>query len=98
MKNLICIFLFLGGCATIPTQNEFYHRFAVKPSIIEQDLGNGQKRETVTNPYDVTIIVDVDCDNEQMRRQYTIKNGRTVSFDTTSDTDHNCSPISWVVK
>ena len=98
MKNLIYIFLFLSGCATIPTENEFYHRFSTKPVIVEKSLGNGEWLETLPNPYEVPIVATVDCDNEQKQRTITVKSNSEISFHTKSDTDHNCSVLHWEVK
>lgn len=95
MKRSIYICLFLGGCASFPSENEFYHRFAVKPSIVEHDLGNGQRQEDVVNPYEVPIVASVDCDNEMGKRTITIKSNSTSTFKTVSNTDHNCSIVQW---
>lgn len=98
MKKAIYICLFLAGCAIVPSQNEFYHRFAMKPSVTEKDLGNGNKRETVNNPYEVPIIVTVDCDNEQLQRKIHVNSNAVASFYTASDIDYNCSIFQWVVE
>lgn len=99
MKNTLYLCLFLGGCATFSnSQNDFYHRFAAKPSIVETDLGNGNKQETLKNSYDVTIVATIDCDNELVKRTVTVKNISYFSFNTHSDTSHNCSVIQWKTK
>lgn len=99
MKTILTFCVFLAGCFTIPSENEFYHRFSVRPSITEKDLGAGRKQETIINPYDVTIAVKVDCDNEMLpRKPFIIKSSSTASFDTTSNVVHNCQTISWEVE
>jgi len=100
MKNTIFIGLFLlNGCAGIQrSENEFYHRFAAKPTIVEKSLGNGQWQETALNPYEVPIVATIDCDNEQNKRIVTVKANKDTSFKTTSDTDHNCSVFEWQVE
>jgi len=99
MKNTIYAILFLTGCATFSnSQNEFYHRFAAKPTIVESNIGNGEWLETVPNPYDVAIIATVDCDNEKLQRVFTINSNDSIMFKTISEIDHNCSVLHWEVK
>lgn len=98
MKKTLCFCLLLSGCATLNSQNEFYHRFAAKPSIVEKDLGNNKRLETLENPYDVAIVATVDCDNEAMKRILTVKSSSSVSFNTYSDTNYNCSVTKWETK
>lgn len=97
MKNILLSILFLGGCATL-SENEFYHRFNLKPTIDEKDLGDDLKLETISNPYDVSIVATIDCDNELAHRTLVVKSNGKTSFNTESDTNYNCAVVRWVVK
>jgi hypothetical protein len=99
MKNTIYLyFLLFAGCATIPSENDFYHRFSAKPSITECDLGNDVRRKTISNPYEVPIVVTVDCDDEAVHRLIIVAGNSNTSFVSRSKISHGCSIFSWIVK
>ena len=101
MRKLVCGILFLGGCGISttlpPSTDEFYHRLTLKPTVTEKDNG-AQKVETVINPFDIAIVAEVDCDDELIKRKYTIDGGDTKSFSITSNIIHDCSISSWTTK
>ena len=91
--GLICLI----GCVA-PNhvdKNEFYHRFKVRPSITEFDMGGGIKFETVHNPYEVDIVIAVDCENEADKRLVKVDAGRDKSFYTKSRISHSCTVFEW---
>lgn len=97
MKTVI-LSLFFTGCATVQLDNDYYHRSSVKPTLTENDLGNGKVNENIHNPFGVAIIAVVDCDNETQRRKVIVDRSSNKAFTTNSNVLHNCSILTWETK
>ncbi len=100
LKNLailICAF-YISGCSyVISGQNSFYHRFSLKPLVVEEELvGPENKCELVVNPYDVKILVALDCE-EKNNHQFILEPNSVVTLYVKSKYAHVCSIAYWHV-